>query len=70
MTRQSGEVMKIGATIKKLRKARGLSQEEFSAIVGISAKYLGFIEQNRKVPSIRMLSKITKGLKVKIKNLL
>lgn len=55
----------LGQKIKKLRKERGLTQIELSVIVNISPVYLGFIENNRRRPSLRTLERLAKALKVK-----
>ena len=51
--------------IKRMRKLLKLTQEEVAAKVGISTVYLGYVEQGRNTPSLEVLEKIAKALKVK-----
>lgn len=60
---------KIGKRIQKLRKGLGASQEQFAFKVGISRTHIGHIEQGRKLPSLELLEKIARSLKVKTKDL-
>lgn len=57
---------KLGRKIQKLRKITGLSQEEFAERISISRTHMGHIEQGRKKPSLELLEKIAKELKVKV----
>lgn len=58
--------MSIGNNIKNLRKKAGLTQEEFSSLIGISRSYLGDLENDRRNPSIETIKKISKLLNVSI----
>ncbi|OGD94183.1 hypothetical protein A3A48_01240 [Candidatus Curtissbacteria bacterium RIFCSPLOWO2_01_FULL_37_9] len=60
----------VGDKIKKFREHRSLSQEELSAILNISITHMGYLEQNRRVPSLKLLRKIAKALKVPAKDLI
>lgn len=51
--------------IRKYRKEAGLTQEELADKVGIGRVYMGYIEQGRNVPSLEVLEKIARILKVK-----
>ena len=51
--------------ISKYRKEAGFTQEELADKVGISRAYMGYIEQGRNVPSLEVLEKIARILKVK-----
>ena len=57
--------LKLGKRIQKLRKALDYSQEKFAEIIGISRTHIGHIEQGRKSPSLKVLERIAKVLKVK-----
>lgn len=59
----------LGARIKELRKAKGLSQEELSEKVGIDSKHLSRIEVGKSYPSLDTLEKIANALSVEIKDL-
>lgn len=66
-TKETSE--KLGRKIQKLRKGIGVSQEQFAFKVGISRTHIGHIEQGRKSPSLELLEKIARALKVKTKDL-
>jgi transcriptional regulator with XRE-family HTH domain len=63
-------VEKIGMKIKALRGKRGLSQEKLAAKAGITRGYLARLETGRHEPTLTMLGKIAKALKVKTAELL
>lgn len=56
--------------IKKYRSERGLTQEELAEKVGVSRVYIGYVEQGRNTPSLEILEKITKALKVNLSDVL
>jgi transcriptional regulator with XRE-family HTH domain len=60
--------------LKKLRKARGLSQEKVAALVGISRVHLANLEspntaKHHRAPSLATLEKLARALKVKVADL-
>lgn len=59
----------LGARIKELRRARGLSQDQLSEKVNIDPKHLSRIEVGKSYPSLNTLEKIAKALNVEIKDL-
>lgn len=59
----------LGARIKELRKARGLSQERLSEKVGIDPKHLSRIEVGNSYPSLDTLERIATALGVEAKDL-
>lgn len=61
---------KLGRKIQKLRKAVGLTQEEMAERLNISRTHMGHLEQGRKKPSLELLEKIAKHLKVKVNELI
>lgn len=61
---------KLGKTIQKLRKQAGYSsQEEFAEVLGLSRTHIGHIEQGRRNPSMDVLVKIARKLKVEVSEL-
>lgn len=60
----------LGKRVRKCRKQLDLTQEDVAHKVGISRAYMGYIEQGRNVPSLEVLEKIAKVLKVNIRDLL
>lgn len=61
---------KLGVSIQRLRKARGISQEELADKIGISRTHMGHIEQGRRKPSLAILEKIAYVLHVRVKDLI
>jgi len=59
----------LGKKIQSLRKELGLSQEELAHELGISRVYMGFIEQGRESPSLKLLMKIARRFDVKVEDL-
>lgn len=59
----------LGKRVQKIRKLAGLTQEELAEKVNVSRAYIGYIEQARNTPSIELLEKIARVLRVDIKEL-
>jgi len=60
---------KIGKKIQKRRKQMELTQEELASMIGVSRAYMGYIEQGRNAPSLEVLEKIAKRLKMPLSEL-
>jgi transcriptional regulator with XRE-family HTH domain len=56
--------MKLGSTISSLREKKGVRQGDFAKEIEISQTYLSQIENDRKLPNISQLSKISAALKI------
>lgn len=68
--RQNAKLPKsLGKKIQRKRKDIDLTQEQLAEKVGISLTYMGFIEQGRYAPSLEVLNKIAKVLKIKLSDL-
>jgi DNA-binding XRE family transcriptional regulator len=61
--------VKLGDRIQRLRKSSAYTQEELAEIVGISRTHMGHIEQGIKSPSLEVMEKIARALKVKMNDL-
>lgn len=70
MAKNNKTKVKLGGKIQKIRKALGYSQEELADLARISRTHMGHIEQGRKSPSLEVLEKIAKTLRVKVKDLI
>ena len=46
-----------------------MTQEDLAEKVGVSRVYIGYVEQGRNTPSLEILEKIAKNLKVKLRDL-
>ncbi|NDW09329.1 helix-turn-helix domain-containing protein [Dysgonomonas sp. 520] len=54
--------MNLGTIIKKMRKQRSQTQQEFASSCGITQTYLSQIENNSKEPNLSTLKEISKKL--------
>lgn len=61
---------KFGKRIKRLRKERGMTQEDLAFEIGVDRSYMGFIERGERNPTLGILAKIAKALKVSLSELL
>lgn len=60
----------LSEKVKFYREQRKLYQVELADIVGVSTGYIGSIEQGIRTPSLKLLKKIAKALKIPPKDLL
>jgi transcriptional regulator with XRE-family HTH domain len=56
--------------LQKVRKAKGLTQEDLADKVGVSLTYIGYLELGYNIPNIHMLQKIADALEVQVKDLI
>jgi len=61
---------RLGERVSYERKKRGFSQDVLSGIAELDRTYLARIEEGKANPSMRILHKIARKLKVKINYLL
>ena len=55
---------RVGLNLKKLREEQGFSQESFADHCGLHRTYISGIERGVRNPTVVILDKIAKGLKV------
>ncbi|HEY3761041.1 MAG TPA: helix-turn-helix transcriptional regulator [Verrucomicrobiae bacterium] len=60
----------LGDGIRKYRKAAGLTQEKLAERIDINPVYMGQIERGYKVPTIDVLLRIAKALKIHLRNII
>ena len=60
---------RLSKRIQKLRKNTRLSQEDLAEKINISRTHMGHIEQGRRSPSLKVMTKIAKALRIKISEL-
>lgn len=60
---------KLGKKVQRLRKNLGYTQEELAEKINISRTHMGHIEQGRKSPSLKVMDKLARILKVKVSDL-
>lgn len=56
---------KIGKMFKKARKEMGLKQSEIAEKAGVGANYYSIIERGEANPTVEILTKIAKVLRIK-----
>ena len=56
----------LGQKLKEKRKEANLTQEQLAEIVGIHPTYVGKLEGGKNNPSVKMVYKITRALKIKL----
>ena len=59
----------LGNTIERLRKARKMTQEDLAEAAHINVSYLAKIENGYVNTTVRYLIKLSRGLKVSVKEL-
>ena len=70
MPKTTTETLKsLGKKVQKLRQEQNLTQEELAHQLGISRVYMGYIEQGRESPSLKLLLKISRKFKVRVEDL-
>jgi len=70
MPKSAAKTLKtLGWRVQKLRKQRKMSQEEFAHKPGISRTYMGYIEQGRESPSLKLLMKIARRFAIRVEEL-
>jgi XRE family transcriptional regulator, regulator of sulfur utilization len=64
------EAEHFGAVVRKLREARGLTQEQLAESAEVSATYIGFVERGDNVPTLTIIIQIAAALDVRPSELL
>ena len=59
----------VGSRVRKARREVGLTQEELADKVGISRVYMDYIEQGRYAPTLGLLEKIARTLRIKLSDI-
>ena len=54
----------VGLNVRRLREARGLSQEELAFEAELHRTYISGVERGVRNPTVTVLAKIAQGLKV------
>ena len=58
----------LGGGVRKYRKLAGLTQEKLAEKVDLNPVYLGQIERGYKVPTVDVLLRLSKALKVRLRD--
>lgn len=56
----------LGSNVRRLRQARGLTQEQLAFDAEIDLTYLGGIERGRRNPSLLVMARIADALSVRL----
>lgn len=59
-------MVKFGENLKNTRKSIGLTQDALGETSGVSAKYIGELERAEASPSLDVIEKLAKGLKIDV----
>lgn len=57
---------KFGSRVREIRAERGMTQERFAEITGISVDFLSLIERGINAPSFGTIERISKRLKIRV----
>lgn len=69
MNESTDVLARFGRRVRHLRKARGLSQEDFAAECGLDRTYISGIERGRRNVSLRNLELIAKAFGISLADL-
>lgn len=58
--------VQFGKRIRSIRRERGMTQEEFAELTGISVDFLSLIERGINAPSFDKLERMADGLKMPV----
>lgn len=62
-------IKEFGKVVQKLRKERGITQEELSFRAGLHRTYIGMIERGEKNITLANIEKVANALNVSLKEL-
>ena len=62
--------MTTGETIKSKRIERDITQSELADMIGVSKAYIYLIESDKKMPSLKMIIKISRVLRYSVDELI
>ncbi len=60
---------RLAKEIRRNRKSQKMTQEELANKVGVTPKYIQYVEAAKRIPSLKILYKIADCLGVKVKDL-
>jgi transcriptional regulator with XRE-family HTH domain len=69
MTKEEKFIKRFGENIQKLRKDKGLTQEDFSAKTDIPRTQLGRIERGQVNTTLKTMLRISKALNIDVRKL-
>lgn len=60
---------RLGRKIQKIRKVKGLTQEQLAEKVKVSTTFIGYVETGYRRPNLKMIYKLARALDVKVKDI-
>jgi transcriptional regulator with XRE-family HTH domain len=60
---------RVGLNLQRLRREKGLSQEELAGLAGIHQTYLSGVERGKRNPTVSVLQRIAEALGTDIEDL-
>lgn len=60
---------RLGRKIQKIRKGKGLTQEQLAEKVKVSTTFIGYVETGYRRPNLKMVYKIARALDAKVKDI-
>lgn len=61
--------IRLARKIQKIRKSKGITQEQLAEKVGVSTTWIGYVETAYRIPNLKMIYKIARALGVKVKDI-
>lgn len=62
-------LINLGKNIKKYRQLAGFTQDELAEKINVHQTYIGKIETGKSSPSVKLLFKLSRALKVKLSDI-
>ena len=59
----------LGVAIRKRRRAKGLTQQQFAELADCNVNYVGYVECGKRSVSVRMLGRFLKALNTTLQSL-
>lgn len=61
--------VRLGRKIQKIRKEKGLTQEQLAERVKVSTTFIGYVETGYRRPNLKMVYKLARALNIKVKDI-
>ncbi len=61
--------IRLARKLQKIRKSKGITQEELAEKIGVSTTWIGYIETGYRIPNLKMIYKIARALNVRVKDI-
>ncbi len=61
--------LRLARRLQKVRKSKGVTQEQLAEQIGVSTTWIGYIETGYRIPNLKMIYKIARALNVKVKDI-